>query len=76
MRTSNQSLERTPTYIYLVSMVLALPTTWMLVGVSGHDVPGMISMIVMVVCIFAWLALLSWIRRRIIRRKQHGTPTI
>jgi hypothetical protein len=68
--------ERTPTYIYLVSMVLALPATWLLVGTSGEDVPGMISMIVMVICIFSIVAILSWIRRRIIHRKEHGTPTI
>ena len=68
--------ERTPTYIYIVSMVLGLPTTWLLVGVSGQDVPGMISMIVMVICLFAWVAGLSWIRRRMIRRKEHDTPTI
>jgi hypothetical protein len=68
--------ERTPTYIYLVSMVLALPTTWFLVGTSGEDVPGMISMIVMVICIFAWVALLSWIRRSIMRRKEDDRPTI
>ena len=68
--------DRTPTYIYLVSMVLALPTTWLLVGTSGEDVPGMISMIVMIICILAWVALLSWIRRSIIRRKEHDTPTI
>jgi len=68
--------ERTPTYIYLVSMVLALPTTWLLVGTSGEDVPGMISMIVMIICVFAWVALLSWIRRSIIRRNDHGMPAI
>ena len=68
--------ERTPTYIYLVSMILALPTTWMLVGTSGEDVPGMISMIVMFISVFAFVAVLSWVRRCIVRRKEHGTPAI
>ena len=68
--------DRTPTYIWIISMILAIPATWVLVGTSGEDVPGMIAMIVMLICVFAITAILSSIRRRIIRRKEHGTPTI
>lgn len=65
--------ERTPAYIYFLSMVFALPLTWMLVGRSGDDVPGMVSMIVMFICVLGISAGLSWLRRRILRRRDRGT---
>lgn len=61
--------DRTPGYIWLISMILAFPATWLLVGTSGEDVPGMVSMIVMLICLLVISSTLAWLRRRILRRK-------
>ena len=62
--------ERTPAYIYIIGILLAVPISWMLVGLLGENVPGMIVMIVTGICWLAITALLSWSRVRILRRQK------
>jgi hypothetical protein len=40
-----KSVSYTPGYMYLIAIILALPTTWLVVGRSGEEVPGMIAMV-------------------------------
>ena len=53
-----KSVSYTPGYIYLIAIILALPATWLVVGRSGEDVPGMVAMVVTIV-FFGILSLLS-----------------
>ena len=62
--------QRPPAYIYIVSILLALPASWLIVGVAGEDVPGMIGMVVMIVLIVAISAALNWLRLSL--RKRNG----
>lgn len=62
--------QRPPACIYIISIILALPATWLIVGVAGEDVPGMIAMIVMIVLIVAISAALNWLRLSIRNRSR------
>jgi hypothetical protein len=64
-----KSVPYTPSYIYLIAILLALPSTWLVVGRSGEDVPGMIAMVVMIVFFGVFTLGLSSLRRRLQRRR-------
>lgn len=51
--------DRTPAWIYLVALVLGLPATWLLVGTTGENVPGMLALIVALICWVVTGAVLS-----------------
>jgi hypothetical protein len=59
-----KSIRRTPAYIYLIAGVLAVPGSWLLVGVPGENVPGMIGMVVMIILFGALSMGLESLRRR------------
>ena len=63
-----KSISYTPGYIYVIAMILALPATWLTVGVAGVDVPGMAGMIVTIVYIGLFTVALSALRRRLTDR--------
>jgi polyferredoxin len=58
-----KSVRRTPGYIYLMAFVLAAPTSWLLVGAPGENVPGMIGMVIMIVLFGAFSIGLESLRR-------------
>jgi hypothetical protein len=64
-----KSIQYTPGYIYVIAIVLALPATWLVVGRSGEDVPGMIAMVVSIVFSGIFIVALSWLRRRLQNRR-------
>ena len=64
-----KSVSHTPGYIYLTAIILALPTTWLVVGRSGEDVPGMIAMIVTIVFFGIYTIALGSLRRRLRNRR-------
>jgi hypothetical protein len=64
-----KSIPYTPGYIYLIAIILALPATWLVVGRSGEDVPGMIAMIVTIVFLGIFTLALSALRQRLQRRR-------
>ena len=68
-----KSVSYTPGYIYLIAFILALPATWLAVGRSGEDVPGMIAMVVTIVFFGMFTLLLGLLRRRVqARRSRRG----
>lgn len=62
--------QRPPAYIYIISLILALPATWLIVGVAGEDAPGMIAMVVTIVLTVAISAGLNWLRLSIRERRR------
>ena len=64
-----KSVSHTPGYIYLIAIILALPTTWLVVGRSGEDVPGMIAMVVTIVFFGIYTIALGSLRRRLQNRR-------
>jgi vacuolar-type H+-ATPase subunit I/STV1 len=64
-----KSVSYTPGYIYLVAFILALPATWLVVGRSGEDVPGMIAMVVTVVFFGVFTIALGSLRRCLQNRR-------
>lgn len=63
-----KSVRHTPAYIYVIAFILAVPGTWLLVGTAGESVPGMISMVVMLI-LFGAIALgLDSLRRFLQKR--------
>ncbi len=62
--------ERTPAYIYVIGVLVAVPISWLLVGLFAENVPGMIVMIVTGICWLGVTAVLSWLRARILRRQK------
>jgi len=62
-----KSVSYTPAYIYIIAMILALPATWLTVGVAGEDVPGMVGTLVY---IGVFTLALSSLRRRLHARRQ------
>jgi hypothetical protein len=66
-----KSVSQTPVYIYLIAIVLALPATWLVVGRSGEDVPGMIAMVVTIVFFGIFTLALGSVRRRL-QNRRHG----
>jgi hypothetical protein len=60
-----KSVSYTPGYIYLIAFILALPATWLVVGRSGEDVPGMIAMVVTIVFFGVFSITLGSLRRRL-----------
>jgi hypothetical protein len=64
-----KSFSYTPGYIYLIAIALALPATWLVVGRSGEDVPGMIAMVVTIVFFGIFALMLSALRARIQKRR-------
>jgi hypothetical protein len=67
-----KSIRYTPGYIYLLAFILALPATWLAVGRSGEDVPGMIAMVVTIVFFGVFTIALSSLRRRFQNRRHGG----
>ena len=63
-----KAVPHTPGYIYLIAIILALPATWLVVGTSGEDVPGMIAMVVTIVFFGIFTLALGAFRRRIQNR--------
>jgi hypothetical protein len=53
----------------LLAIILALPATWLVVGRSGEDVPGMIAMVVTIVFFGIFAFALSSLRRRVQSRR-------
>jgi membrane protein implicated in regulation of membrane protease activity len=64
-----KSVSYTPGYIYLIAFILALPATWLVVGRSGEDVPGMIAMVVTIVFFGVFTLALGSLRRRFQNRR-------
>jgi hypothetical protein len=64
-----KSVPYTPGYIYLLAIILALPATWLVVGRSGEDVPGMIAMVITIVFFGIFTVALSSLRRRVQSRR-------
>jgi hypothetical protein len=64
-----KSVPHTPGYIYLIAIILALPATWLVVGRSGEDVPGMIAMVVTIVFFGIFTLALGSLRRRLQNRR-------
>jgi hypothetical protein len=64
-----KSVSYTPGYMYLIAIILALPTTWLVVGRSGEDVPGMIAMVVTIVFFGIYTLALGSLRRRLQNRR-------
>jgi hypothetical protein len=64
-----KSVSYTPGYIYLIALILALPATWLVVGRSGEDVPGMIAMVVTIVFFGVFTIALGSLRRRLQSRR-------
>ena len=64
-----KSVSYTPGYIYLIATILALPATWLVVGRSGEDVPGMVAMVVNIVFFGVFTIALSSLRRRLQNRR-------
>ena len=64
-----KSIQYTPGYIYLIAAILALPATWLLVGRSGEDVPGMIAMVVGIILTGVIAFGLDLLRRSIQKRR-------
>ena len=64
-----KSVSYTPGYIYLIAIILALPATWLVVGRSGEDVPGMVAMIVTIVFFGIFTIALSSLRQRLQNRR-------
>jgi hypothetical protein len=60
-----KSISYTPGYIYLIAIILAFPATWLVVGRSGEDVPGMIAMVVTIVFFGIFTLALGSLRRRL-----------
>ena len=70
-----KSISYTPAYIYIVAFILALPATWLTVGVAGVDVPGMAGMIVTIAYIGVFTLTLSALRRRLFDRREAERPS-
>jgi hypothetical protein len=64
-----KSVSYTPGYIYLIAIILALPATWLVVGRSGEDVPGMVAMIVTIVFFGIFTIALTSLRQRLQNRR-------
>jgi len=64
-----KSVRRTPGYIYLIAFVLAIPTSWRLVGAPGENVPGMIGMVTMIVLFGVFSIGLESLRRRFFKKQ-------
>ena len=62
-------VPHTPGYIYFIAIILALPATWLTVGVAGEDVPGMIAMVVAIVFSGIFAGALGSLRRRLQNRR-------
>ena len=60
-----KSVLYTPAYIYVFAIILALPATWLTVGVAGDDVPGVIGMVVTIVLSGLFVIVLSSVRQRL-----------
>jgi len=67
-----KSVSYTPGYIYLIAIILALPATWLVVGRSGEDVPGMV---VTIVFFGIFTIALSSLRRRLQNRRSTRQTT-
>jgi len=63
-----KSVRPTPGYIYFIAFVLAAPTTWLLVGAPGEDVPGTIGMVTMIVVFGVFSVGLESLRRRFLEK--------
>ena len=70
-----KSVSYTPGYIYLIAIILALPATWLVVGRSGEDVPGMVAMVVTIVFFGIFTIALSSLRRRLQNRRSTRQTT-
>jgi len=46
----------------LIAFILALPATWLVVGTSGEDVPGMIAMVVTILFFGVFIIALGSLR--------------
>jgi hypothetical protein len=64
-----KSVSYTPGYIYLIASILALPATWLVVGRSGEDVPGMIAMVVTIAFFGIFAFALGSLHRRLQNRR-------
>ena len=73
-----KSFSYTPGYIYVIAIVFSMPATWLTVGRSGDDVPGMVAMVVTLGFLGAFIIALSEIRRRLLNRRarQEGSSDI
>jgi hypothetical protein len=63
-----KSVRHTPAYIYIIAFILAVPATWLLVGTPGESVPGMISMVVLLI-LFGAIALGLHSLRRFLQKR-------
>lgn len=61
--------DRTPGWVYWVALILAIPATWVLVGTSGENVPGIVAMITSLICWIVISAALAALRRRILQNR-------
>ena len=64
-----RAIRYTPGYIYILAFILALPTTWLVVGRSGEDVPGMVAMVATIVFFGIYMSALAALRRRFEQRR-------
>jgi hypothetical protein len=67
-----KSISYTPGYIYLIAAVLAFPASWLAVGRSGEDIPGMLAMVVTIVFFGIFTLALSSLRRRLQNRQRRN----
>ena len=65
-----KSIPYTPGYIYLIAIILALPATWLVVGRSGEDAPGMVAMVVTIVFFGIFTLAFGSLRRRLQNRQR------
>ena len=70
-----KSISYTPAYIYVIALILALPATWLTVGVAGEDVPGVIAMVVTIVFSGLFVIALSSLRQRLRSRRRGSQLT-
>jgi hypothetical protein len=63
-----KSISYTPGYIYLIAGVLAFPATWLIVGRSREDVPGMIAMVAGILFFGFFTFVLASFRRHLLNR--------
>lgn len=61
-------LEQTPFYIYLLSLVLAVPLSGFVVSLVADEAPGFVVMIGTAVFTVVIAELLSRLRRRLVKR--------
>lgn len=57
------SYEGTPIWVYLFSLILAVPLTWLAVGLVADDAPGFVVMAASIVLTVVIAGLLNRVRR-------------